>query len=285
MRIAWTFFAGLVFTGFVLLVNLPLFGGAAIVARLLKGESWTVLSGQSVFAVRDDGGRISGQAANVDFHMASVPVAGSPRSRRLLLRSEVLQPDLFADRKGAGRVRLDAWTFDGPDDLKQKPLYSILSPGRGASMDEDGTITIDRGTRRSVHALSSGAWLFDADTAQFSFTVEGEQRRYLALAVAEEDLPAGSVAVLTYASPQAPLRRLLVMVSNAERARVLKSSISMARLSARTLDDGRKVAELPLTAGTIRIPIEKDGLTVNRASLPSGFSLIEMAPWGRKPQP
>ncbi|HSV30154.1 MAG TPA: hypothetical protein VLL76_11375, partial [Candidatus Omnitrophota bacterium] len=112
MRFAWTFYAGLTFAGLTLLISAPFMGAVALTIWLLRGELWTALSGESLFAVRNEDGRTAGQMVNVGFHTVMVAVPGEPRPRRLLLRLEVRNPDVFADSRGEGRVRLDAWPLD-----------------------------------------------------------------------------------------------------------------------------------------------------------------------------
>ncbi|CAA7626972.1 hypothetical protein [Magnetospirillum sp. UT-4] len=277
---AWMFFAGVVFATFILVVTSPLLiVGLGALAWSRHGESYSALSGESVFGLRDSGGGLDGRMVNVGFHTVMVPVAGDPRPRRLLLRLEVVDSDVFATGPAEGRVRLDAWPLDGPEQIRSAALYTVIAPGRAASIEGDGTLVVERGTRRSVYALSSGEWLYDADVPATSFTLEGERRRVVAISGAEDDMPPGSIAVLTYATNQTALKRVMLTADDATRARLLRSSVAMTRPVPRMEDASRRTIDLNLAAGTVRIPIDGDSLDLARAQLPAGLGLVEMNPW------
>lgn len=279
MRFAWTFYAGLTFAGLTLLISAPLVGGIVLAGWLMRGELWTTLAGESLFAVRNEDGRTAGQMINVGFRTVMVAMPGEPRPRRLLLRLEVRNPDVFANSRGEGRVRLDAWAMDDAADIKKAALYTIIAPGTVATVDDDGMLVVERGSRRSAYALSSGAWLFDADAPLTRFAQENERQRYVALAAADDEWPAGSVAVLTFASNQAPLRRLLIGATDPARARMLKLSVPLTRPVARHEDASARVVEVPLAAGLIRIPLAGDDFDLAKATLPAGLKITEIKPW------
>lgn len=280
MRYAWTFFAGLAFAGFILLATSPLLVvGVGVGAWAARGQLFNALAGESVFGVRERAGRLEGRSVNVGFRMVMVPVPGEPRPRRLLLRLEVTDSDVFASGPAEGRVRLDAWPLDGADDVKKPALYTVVAPGRAATLDEDGTLVVERGSRRSIYALSSGTWLYDAESQVSSFALEGDRRRVIAVSSAEDDMPPGSVAVLTYATNQTVLKRVLLSASDPTRARLLRSSVGLTRAVARLEDATRRTLDLPLPAGTVRIPMTGDDLDLARAQVPAGLSLVELKPW------
>lgn len=280
MRFAWTFFAGLTFAGFILLATSPLLMiGVGVGTWAARGQLFNALAGESVFGVRNHAGRLEGRSINVGFRMAMVPVPGEPRPRRLLLRLEVTDSDVFAAGRAEGRVRLDAWPLEGADDLKKPALYTIVAPGRAAAVEEDGTLVVERGTRRSIYALGSGSWLYDAESAVSSFSLEGERRRVVAVSSAEDDMPAGAVAVLTYATNQTVLKRVLLTASDPTRARLLRNSVGLSRAVARFEDATRRTLDLPLPAGTVRIPMNGDDLDLARAQMPAGLALAELRPW------
>lgn len=280
MRLAWTFFAGLIFAGFIFLATSPLLAiGVGIGAWAFRGQTFSALAGESVFGVRDHDGRLDGRLVNVNFRVVMVPVAGDPRPRRLLLRLAVTDSDVFASGSAAGRVRLDAWPLDGAEDVRKPALYTVVAAGRAASVEDDGTLVVEHGSRRSVYALASGAWLYDTDSAVSSFALEGERRRVIAVSTAEDDMPAGSVAVLTYATNQAVLKRVLVTASDPARARLLRSSVALTRAVARVEDATRRTLDLPLPAGIVRIPMTGDDLDLAKAQLPVGLGLAELKPW------
>lgn len=280
MRLAWTFFAGLIFAGFIFLATSPLLMvGVGIGAWVTRGQTFSALSGESVFGVRGEDGRLDGRLVNVGFRLVMVPVAGDPRPRRLLLRLAVTDADVFAAGSAAGRVRLDAWALDGAEDVRKPALYTIVAPGRAASIEDDSTLVVEQGSRRSVYALASGSWLYDTDAAVSAFTLDGERRRIVAVSTAEDDMPAGSVAVLTYATSQAVLKRVLITASDPSRARLLRSSVALTRAVARLEDATRRTLDLPLPAGTVRIPMNGGDLDLARAQLPVGLGLAELKPW------
>lgn len=279
MRFAWTFFAGLIFAALTMLVSAPLLAGIGLVAWLLRGELWTTLGGESFFAVRDVQGRTAGQMVNVGFRTAKVSMAGEMRPRRLLLRLEVRNPDVFAAEQRGGRVRLDAWALDDAADLKRAALYTVIAPGSAAAFEEEGVLVVEKGARRSAYSLADGTWLFDADTPTAHFPIENERTRYVAVSSADDDLPAGAVAILTYASPHRSVRRVLVTAADASRARILRTAVAMTRPVTRLDDGGGRVVELPLPAGTLRIPMAGDDLDLKRAAVPAGLGLTEVRPW------
>jgi hypothetical protein len=282
MRLWWTFFAGLQFAILVLAFNAPVLGGLALMARMARGELWTTLSDQSFFAIRDDHGRLTGKMANVGFRLMSIALPNDTRPRRLLLRLQVNTSE-FSTTAGDGRVRLDAWVMDSPTDLRRAPLYTIIAPGRDANLDNDGMMMVERGGgRRSAYTLSDGSWLFDSDTSIATFAVEGERRHYAALAQSDDDMPQGAVAIIALTTPQRVIRRLMVSVADPIRARFLRGSIPMTRPVARMEDIRNRVLEVPLPAGTLRIPIAGDDLDLTTAEIPPGFKLTELKPWGRK---
>jgi len=280
MRLSWTFFAGFAFAGFVLLATLPVLGGVALAGWWLRGPPWTVLSGQSYFAVRDQDGRMAGRATNIGFTPLSVLMPTDPRPRRLLMRLEVISAE-FSAAIGEGRVRLDAWPIDEAKDLRQPPLYTVVVPGRAANLDPDGMLMVEHaGSRRSAYSLVDGHWLFDADVPLAAFSTEGERRRYVALAQADDDMPSGSVAVITFASSQRPIRRLLLAAQDPSRGRFLRGSISMTRPVARLDDSRQRQLEVPLASGTLRIAITGDDIDLANAQVPAGLWLAEMKAWG-----
>ncbi len=283
MRLLWTFVAGVLFAGLTTLVSAPLLGGAAVVAWLSRGPLWTTLSGQSYFAVREDQGGMVGRIDNIAFHPIEVAPPGAVRPRRLLARLEVTTTE-FSESSAEGRVRLDTWPLDGIADLGKPPLYTVVVPGRGASLDPDGTMIVERpGTRRSTYSLADGNWLFDSDTPSAVFSTDGGNKRTVALAQADDDMPSGSVAVLTYATPRRVIRRLLLSADNPVRGRFLRGTVTMVRPVARLLDTSRRVLEVSLPAGTLRIAFVGDDLDLASAQVPAGLQLEELRPWKTGP--
>lgn len=280
MRLGWTFLIGLFFAGFVMLVTAPLLvAGLGLTAWVAKAEMFNALEGVSVFGLREKDGRLDGRMVNVNFQIAHVLMPGDPRPRRLLLRLDVTNADVFASRPGEGRIRLDAWPMDAAMDLKQKALFTVIAPGRSATVAEDGTLVVEHGSRRSVYTLAGGIWLYDADLAPATFTTEGERRRVVALSAVEEDMPSRTVAVLTYATSQAILKRVMITAEDPIRARLLRSSAALIRPVARMDDASRRIIDLSLPAGLVRIPMNGDDLDIANAQVPLGLGLTELKPW------
>jgi hypothetical protein len=135
MRLFRSFFIGLLFAGFVLLATSPvLVAGVALTAWVLRGEVFNALDGASVFGLREKDGRLDGRMINVNFQTTHVQMPGEIRPRRLVLRLEVTNADVFDGRPGEGRVRLDAWPVESAEDVRKPALYTIVAPGRAASM-------------------------------------------------------------------------------------------------------------------------------------------------------
>lgn len=282
MRLLWTFFAGLIFTALALAVSAPVVGGVGVALWLARGPLWTTLSGHSYFAIRDEDGRLAGKTVNVGFHLLPLPASGDTPARRLLLRLEVASSE-FAAPNGDERVRLDAWPLEGAPDLKRRPLYTLTVPGRAATIDPDGTLTVERGGRHSAYALGNAAWLYDSDVPVATFTGAGERKRVVALAVADDDLGAGATGVLAYASAERAIRRLVIAAADPMRGRALRTAVALTRPVTRIDDGSERVLEVPLPAGTLRIPFVGDDLAIERAEIPDGLSLAEIRPWGITP--
>lgn len=282
MRFVWTFLTGIAFAGYVMLISAPLLlAGIGVTAWLLKGGTFNALSGESVFGVREKDGRMDGRLVNVSFQTMHVAMPGDPRPRRLLLRLELTNADVFSSRLGEGRVRLDAWPLDGVEDVKRPALYTVVAPGRAASLADDATLVVEHGGRRSVYALASGQWLYDWEAPPASYAAEGERRRTVALAAVEEDMPPRSIAVLTLATAQAVLKRVMITADDPTRARLLRSSVGMIRPVPRFEDATRRTIDLSLPAGLMRIPVVGDDLDIANAQIPQGLRLVELKAWGK----
>jgi hypothetical protein len=280
MRLAWTFVAGLFFAGFVLLTTSPIFAiGVGVGWWAKRAELFNVLAGESLFGLRRADGQMQGRMVNVSFHTALVPIPGEPRPRRLLLRLDVINVDVFSTSRAEGLIRLDAWPLEAPEDLKQQPLYTIVAAGRAAIIEDDTTLVVERQTKRSVYSLGDGNWLYDADSPVAHFTLDGDRKRVVALSGMEDDMPANTVAVLTYAASQSVIKRVMVTAQDPTRARLLRSSVPLIRPLVRLDNATQRTIDLPLTAGIVRIPVIDDGLDLAKAQVPIGLNLVALTPW------
>ena len=281
MRGLGTFLAGVCFAAYVLVWSAPVLVALSLLGGLGgRFNLFEAVSGESVFGVRERDGQLQARMVNVNFHIAMVPIADEPRPRRLLLRLETVDVDVFDASRGEGQVRLDAWAMDGGRDMLRTPLYTVVAAGDDAGIEDDSLLVVSRGARRTAYALVSGRWLYEADGAVATFALEGE-RRLVAVAAADEEMPVEAVAVVSYASIQAPLRRLLIVAADPSRARLLRSAVSLIRPVARLEDATHRWIDLALPAGTVRIPMASGTLDLARAEIPAGLALREMLPWGK----
>ena len=276
----WTFVAGLYFAGFVLVATSPLVvGGVAAAWWLGRSDLFSALDGQSAFGLRERGGRVEGRLVNVGFHVVNVQVPGQPRPRRLVVRLDVTNPDIFQDGRTEGLIRLDAWAMDSPADLKAGPLYTVVAAGLTASLRDDETLAVSHGNRLSAYSLSTGAWLYDSDTPVTVVGTSPEGARTVAVAAAEDGLPASAVAVVTLATNRGALMKVLVMAADETRARLLRSSVPQIHPVLRRDNGQPVVVELPLSAESIRLPVDGDRFDIAKAQLPPGLGLVELKTW------
>lgn len=280
MRSTWPFVAGIIIAGLITLVTLPVavVAGSAMVMWGRFGHEDSSMSGASSFAVREEQGRLSVRMVNHGFTTVSVPVPGEPRPRRLVVRQQVAAGD------SSGHVRIDAWPLDSAGSLNRPPLYTVFAAGTTVTMGEDGLFWIERqagahASQRSAYSLASGEWLFDADTPLVAFALDGDQRRLAAMSLAEEEVAARAVASITYAASNRVLRRLLLTADDPLRARMLRATIPATRLVSRIDETGKRVLELPLPSGTVRLPVKADDLDLAAASVPAGLTLLPLDRW------
>ncbi|WP_245651334.1 hypothetical protein [Paramagnetospirillum marisnigri] len=260
------------------LFNLPIMAGAALVMKLVaaRGGDAVAMTGASGFSIRDESGRYVTTMNNTNFSILSVPLVGEPRPRRILAR---LQVRLGED--GEGQAVLDAWPMAGPSDFRKGTAYTIRSPANAAYLGDDSLFWTERAGRKTAYSLSDGARLFDADLPLLQFVFEPELRRMAAVAVAEDEFTARGVAVISYAAPGRVLRRVVLVADDTFRANTLRATITATRLVSFTDDAlGGRVIDLPLAAGSVRIPVTPQDMDLSRAKLPAGLRLVPIQPWG-----
>lgn len=279
MRSTWPFFGGVIVALQIFVVTVPILAAVAILLPLFGrlGPDEAVLGGGSSVRMRDEDGRVTLRMTNTTYAQLSVPVAGDPRPRRLLLRQRTV-----GGTDGDGRISLDAWPMGMPIDLRRPPIYTVRTLGNSASLGDDGLFWTERGGRRSAWSLADGAWLFDTDLPLATFAFEPDARRIAALAVADEELwSRGAVGVITYAAPGRVLRRVLLVSVNPLRGNTLRATLTASRLVSYTeAGPGGRVIELPLASGPVRIPVTASDLDIAHASVPAGLKLSPLRPWG-----
>lgn len=279
MRRFWAFFAGIFFGGAILMWTAPLVVIAVAVAAVLgHTDLFSAFSGESVFGVREEAGRLQGRLINTSFQTIHVALAEGQPPRRLVVRLDMRDADVFDDA-AVGQVRVDAWPLEAARDMMTPPLYTVKAPGRGAVLGEDGVLTITRDQRRSAFALADGRWLADADGPLLMTTGAGGALRLIAVARADDDDVPGAVATITYASPWKVMQRFVLRADDAARARGLKNGLEPARLVLASAPGQAQSLDIALGAGVVRIPLAADALHGGQAALPVGLDLAEIKPW------
>jgi hypothetical protein len=282
MRSTWPFVAGIILAALVTVVTLPIVVATSLAMAIVGafGHNDVEKGGASSFIARNEQGRMVTHLANTSYHRIRVAVPGDPRPRSLLLRQRLSSGD-----DGDGRVRVDAWPLESVADLEKPPLYTIRAAAGTASLGDDGMLWVEFRGRRSAWSLAEGLWLFDADVPLVSFTpegaLEGEQRRLVTLAAADEDMVSrGVIAVITYAAPGRVLQRVMLEATDTLRASTLRATITATRLVSRLEEaSGRRTLELPLAAGPVRLPVTGDAFDLSQASVPAGLKLVPVRQW------
>jgi hypothetical protein len=279
MRSTWPFVAGIIIAGLVTVFTLPILvvTGFGMMALGRMGHEDGVLQGGSSFVLRDDHGRYTSRLTNTTYNILTVPMVGEPRPRRLLVRQRTV-----VGEDGEGLARLDAWPMGSPAELRKEPLYTIRALAASAVIGDDSLFWTERAGRRTAYSLADGNRLFDADLPLVQFTFEPEARRLAALSVADDEFSArGGVAVITYAAPGRILRRVVLVATDPMRGNMMRATLSSTRLVSFTDDAlGGRVIELPLAAGSVRVPVGLNDLDLARAVLPPGLKLVPLRQWG-----
>lgn len=279
MRSTWPFMAGVIVAALVTLFTMPIVAATGLIMMVAGsfGRSETTLGGGSLFAIKDDHGRISTRLINTTYSVLSVPITGEPRPRRTLLRQR-----LSVGEDGDGRASLSAWLMGSPAELRHAPLFHLVVSADTANIGDDVLFWTEKGGRRSAYSLANGDWLFDADLPLVTFSFDPDFRRLAAVSKADEEYaPRGGVAVFTYAAPGRVLRKAVLVVDDPIRAGTLRATLSATRLVTYTDDAlGGRVIELPLGAGAVRIPLSPNDMDLGRAQLPAGLSLVPIQLWG-----
>lgn len=255
---------------------------------------------QSSSSITYSGGKEGEQnvdITNVSYDVTGDSVPGRPRGSRMVLRTTTRSKWIVGDEGIDSKVTVETWPLG--IDLKQKPLYTLTVPGRGARTLDLGILLVDRSDDGdvfwwSVYKLGTGQHLFDTYVELLHFTVSRADGtdRYAGLEVPPDDATDArlkephAVAVLAYASDEKVMREVLITCADTTRATLLRSYADTTRtLSLVDRPNGREIRiafednyPSPPNPTVLSIPIVKDDLDVAHAQLPAG---MRVAVWKR----
>jgi hypothetical protein len=254
----------------------------------------------SVVLGEQDGARTL-EITNVTFEITNSFVPGRPQDERLLLRKTAKSREVVGDEGIEATVTIEAWPLGS--DLAAKPLYAVTLDGIDATTEDSAVLVFDRGTEEvdwwSVYKLGTGEPLFDSyvPVLHLSLSRDVQTPRYVGFEVPPDDVANPKlrephvVGVLTYASADQVIHRLLLTCSDANRATELRSfADTMRTLSLEEKGDTAAEpaqtlhlrwsaffpsAPNPITAS---IPIASDDLDAAHAHLPACMKVQAWAP-------
>jgi hypothetical protein len=256
----------------------------------------------SSFATAEKDGQRAIDIVNVSFATTPDRLPGRPEGERLVLRTTVTRHEVIDEIGIEGKVTVEAFPLGKP--LEGTPVYSITHDGVGARIEEFEVLVFDRGTEEvdwwSVHALGTGALLFDTYVAPLRFSLSSEvlTPRYVGFEVPPDDAEDKRLTephvlgVLAYAAEDKVIRRVLLTCSDPDRARQLRAYADTERelsLAPRP-HAGKGKKEPPITIRltwsaawpsgpdsiTASIPVKDDDLDLAKAKLPP---CVKAAAW------
>jgi len=169
---------------------------------------------------------------NVTYDLVQPYVPGKPTDL-LVLRVTTKSKQVMGDIGMEGSVTVDAWPLG--TDFGEKPRYSVTLDGAGVNAVRNSVLVFDRALEEvqwwSVHALTTGARLFDTyvELVTFSISRESDTPRFAGLEVPPDDTADARlkdphvVAVLSYASGERVVREALVTCDDPKRAVLYRS--------------------------------------------------------------
>lgn len=190
--------------------------------------SYEVKDGQQVIAI-----------TNVAYDLVQPYVPGRKETVWLVLRTTTQSKQVIDEIGMEGKVAVEAWTLG--TDLSEKPRYSVSLEGAGVDTVHQSVLVFDRTVEEvqwwSVHALDSGAHLFDTYVrpVEFSISREFDTPRFVGLETPPGDTKDARlkdphvVAVLSYASAERVLREVLLSCDDPKRAEEMRSYADATR--------------------------------------------------------
>jgi hypothetical protein len=184
--------------------------------------SYEVKDGQQVIAI-----------TNIAYDLVQPYVPGRKETVWLVLRITTQSKQVIDEIGMEGKVTVEAWPLG--TDLTEKPRYSLSLEGAGVDTVHQSVLVFDRALEEvqwwSVHALDSGAHLFDTYVrpVEFSISREFDTPRFVGLETPPDDTKDARlkdphvVAVLSYASAERVLRETLLTCDDPKRAEQMRS--------------------------------------------------------------
>ncbi|MFO1061917.1 MAG: hypothetical protein U1E53_33720 [Dongiaceae bacterium] len=256
----------------------------------------------SSFATAEKDGQRSIDITNISFATTPDRLPGRPEGERLVLRTTVTRHEVIDEVGIEGKVTVEAFPLGKP--LEGPPVYSITHDGVGAQIEEFEVLVFDRGTEEvewwSVHALGTGAALFDTHVAPLRFSLSSEvlTPRYVGFEVPPDDAADKRLTepqvlgVLAYAAEDRVIRRVLLTCSDTDKARQWRAYADTEReLSLAPRHHGAKGKKEPPIAirlswsaawpsgpdvATASFPVKDDDLDLAKAKLPP---CVKAAAW------
>lgn len=235
------------------------------------------------------------QIQNVSYEVTGTNVPGRPPNDRLLLRKTTHSKEELGDIGVEATVTLDAWRLG--DDPRQKPLYTLTTPGDDGHTKDNALFVVSRGLEEvewwSVYKLGSGQHLLDTFVPLLSFSISRETvtTRYVGLEVPPDDAvdarlkQPNVIAVLSYASEGRLVREALLTSDDRQQAALLRSYADVTRTLSVTEGPSRTI-RLSFTQNfpspphpiEVLIPLKGDDLDLKSAQLPAK---LHAAAWRR----
>jgi hypothetical protein len=222
-------------------------------------------------------------------------VPGRPPADRLLLRKTIRSKEVLGDIGIDANVSLEVWHL--PDDLRQRPLYTLNVAGSEGTTKDNALFVVSRGLEEvewwSIYKLGNGQHLFDTYVPIESFSISRETvtTRYVGLEVPPDDTTDARlkqpnvIAVLTYASDSRVMHEILLTSDDREQARLLRSfaditrTLSVTELPSQTIKISfTQNFPSPPKPVEVMIPVKADDLDLKNTQLPAK---MHVAAWRR----
>lgn len=169
---------------------------------------------------------------NVTFDFVQPYIPGK-KTDLLVLRVTTQRKEALDEIGIEGKVTVEAWPLG--TDLTEKPRYAVTLEGVAVETVHQSVLVFDRELEEvawwSVHALESGAHLFDTyvKPVEFSISRETDTPRFAGLETPPDDTTDARlkdphvVAVLSYASAERVMREALLTCDDPKRAEAYRS--------------------------------------------------------------